>query len=119
MAKQTIEKLIDDLDGPDATTTVKFAYKGKSYTVDLNDDNAFDFEDAIAPYIAAAGEAGTAQSRRGGRRGRRQASGARGGSDSDYTPKDVRAWAQVNGVEVPARGRIPGTVIEQYNGSQA
>ncbi len=119
MARQITERLIDDLDGSDATQTVEFAYKGKSYTLDLNDNNASDFEDALARYIAAAGKPDTAQSSRGGRGGKRQAPASAGRSDGDYSPKDVRAWAQANDVEVPARGRIPGKVIEQYKASQA
>ncbi len=119
MARQTIERLIDDLDGSDATQTVEFAYKGKSYTLDLNDNNASEFGDALAPYIAAATKAAGAQSRRGGRGPQHQASGPRGGSDSGYSPKDVRAWAQANGVEVPARGRIPGKVIDHFKASGA
>ena len=120
MARQITERLIDDLDGSDATQTVEFAYKGKYYTLDLNDNNASDFEDALAPYIAAAEKAGGAQSGRGRRGGKRQ-SGASGspGEVSDYSPKDVRAWAQANDVEVPARGRIPGKVIEQFRASRA
>ncbi len=119
MARQITERLIDDLDGSGATQTVEFAYKGKSFTLDLNDNNASDFEDALAPYIAAAGKAGSAQPSRGGRGGKRQAATSSGRSSSDYSPKDVRAWAQANDVEVPARGRIPGKVIEQYKASQA
>jgi hypothetical protein len=121
MARQITEKLIDDLDGSDATKTVKFAYEGKTYTLDLNDANASDLEEALAPYIAAASKGSAAPSGRGGRGGKRQSSGARGGSGdaSDYSPKGVRAWAQANGVEVPARGRIPGKVLEQYKASQA
>ncbi len=119
MAKQTIERLIDDLDGSDATQTIEFAYKGKSYTLDLNDNNASDFEDALAPYIAAAAKAGGAQPGRRGRGGKRQTAASSGRSNGDYSPKDVRAWAQANGAEVPARGRIPGKVLEQYQASQA
>ncbi len=119
MARQTIERLIDDLDGSDATQTVEFAYKGKSYTLDLNDSNASDFEDALAPYIAAAGKAGGAQSGRGRRGAKRQDAPSSGRSDADYSPRDVRAWAQANGVEVPARGRIPGKVVEQFRTSRA
>lgn len=29
-------------------------------------------------------------------------------------PKDVRAWAAGQGIEVPARGKIPAEVNEQY-----
>lgn len=36
------------------------------------------------------------------------------GADSP-TAKQVREWAAANGVEVPARGRIPESVIKSYN----
>ncbi|MFJ9374430.1 histone-like nucleoid-structuring protein Lsr2 [Streptomyces sp. NPDC101455] len=32
----------------------------------------------------------------------------------DPAPKDVRAWAAEQGIEVPARGKIPDAVVEQY-----
>ena len=35
----------------------------------------------------------------------------KGGRD----PKAIRAWAVANGIEVPARGRIPAGVERQYN----
>ena len=35
------------------------------------------------------------------------------GSD-DVNPKAVRAWAEANGVEVNARGRLSVEVIEKY-----
>ncbi len=34
-------------------------------------------------------------------------------------PKAVREWAQSQGLEVPARGRIPGKVLEQFKAAQA
>ncbi|MEU2340062.1 histone-like nucleoid-structuring protein Lsr2 [Streptomyces sp. NPDC013172] len=33
-------------------------------------------------------------------------------------PKAVRAWAAENGIDVPARGKIPDTVYEQYAAAQ-
>ncbi|PXY25154.1 hypothetical protein BAY59_24315 [Prauserella coralliicola] len=30
----------------------------------------------------------------------------------------VRAWAKENGVDVPARGKIPAAVLEQYEAAQ-
>jgi hypothetical protein len=33
---------------------------------------------------------------------------------SGYDPKAVRAWAASNGIELPARGRIPALVLERY-----
>ena len=118
MARHTIEKLIDDLDGSEATRTVEFSYQGKTYALDLNDKNAAELEEALAPYIAAAGKAGTAQSGRGRGGGRRAAAQSPDGKP-DYNAKDLRAWAEANGVDVPARGRIPGKVIEQFRAARA
>lgn len=33
-------------------------------------------------------------------------------------PKDVRAWAAEQGIEVPARGKLPDTLVEQYQAAQ-
>lgn len=119
MVSRVTVMLIDDLDGSDASQSVEFVYKNKVYTLDLNDDNASKLDDALAPYIAAAEKAGRAQSSTGGRAGRRQTVAGSGGSEPapDYTAKEVRAWALANGVEVPARGRIPSRVIEKYKAS--
>jgi hypothetical protein len=32
----------------------------------------------------------------------------------DLSDKNARTWATSNGIEVPARGRIPAEVIDQY-----
>ncbi|MDP9434740.1 MAG: Lsr2 family protein, partial [Actinomycetota bacterium] len=97
MAKQTVIQLTDDLDGSEATQSIEFSFRGRSFTIDLNDSNAADFDDALAPYIAAAEKSGCVQpSRSSGRR----AGGARQPASSDVDPKQVRAWAQANGVAV-------------------
>lgn len=33
-------------------------------------------------------------------------------------PKDVRAWAAGQGIDVPARGKLPDAVVEQYQAAQ-
>lgn len=43
-----------------------------------------------------------------------QEDGAAPAADSTPAPKDVRAWAAQQGIEVPARGKIPAEVNEQY-----
>ncbi len=113
MAQKTIVHFTDDLDGSEATQSVEFGYQGKAYKLDLSDQNASELEEALAPYIAAAqkaaGDDGT------GRRRRQRASAPKQRSGGgDYDPKDVRAWAQSNGLEVPARGRIPARVLQQF-----
>ncbi len=51
-AKQTVMQKDHDLDGSEATQSIEFSFCGKSYTIDLNDSNAADSDDAVAPYIA-------------------------------------------------------------------
>ena len=111
MAKQTVVQMTDDIDGSDATQTVEFSYRGNSYSIDLNDANASDFDDALAPYISAAAKAGSAQSSRSG--GRRPTT-PRQRSSSEIDPRAVRAWAEANGVPVSPRGRIKADILEQY-----
>ena len=118
MAQKTIVHLTDDLDGSEATQSVEFGYQGKTYRLDLNDRNAAELEEALAPYIAAAQNVTEAAGS--GRGGRRTSPPKQNSGDSkDYNPKAVRAWAQDNGVQVPARGRIPGKVVEQFRAAQS
>jgi len=117
MARTTVIHLTDDLDGSEADRSVDFSYKGRTYRLDLNERNAADLDEALAPYIAAAEKAGGVRGTRGG--------GAAGGSsrsgraravksDNGVDPKAVRAWAEANGVSISSRGRIKADVLEQY-----
>jgi hypothetical protein len=123
MARNTIISLSDDLDGSAADLTVEFSYKGKTYSLDLNERNASELEDALAPYIAAAEKAGGVRTGRSGGRSTRSGGPSRSRSSSssagDVDPKQVRAWAQANGVDVSPRGRIAASVLEQYRNAGA
>lgn len=112
MAKRTVTVMTDDIDGSEATQSIDFSYRGKSYSIDLNDKHAEELDEVMAPYISAA-----AETSRGGGRSNRSSTAARSRSASsgkDVDPKQVRAWAEANGVEVSPRGRISASVIEQY-----
>jgi hypothetical protein len=113
MAKRTVTVMTDDIDGSEATQSIDFSYRGKSYSIDLNDQHAEELDEMMAPYISAAADT----SRGGGVRSGRSSSPSRSRSSSgrsDVDPKQVRAWAEANGVEVSPRGRISASVIEQY-----
>ena len=58
MAQQTTVRFIDDLDGSDASSTVTFALDGRSYEIDLSEDNAAKLRDALAPFVDAARKSG-------------------------------------------------------------
>lgn len=116
MAKQTIIQVTDDLDGSEATQSIEFSVRGKHYTIDLNESNASDFDDALAPYISAADKSDGEQP---SRSSARRASAPRQRSSSDADPKQVRAWAEANGVAVSPRGRIKADILEQYRAANA
>jgi hypothetical protein len=95
--------LEDDLDGGPAGETVRFGLDGAEYEIDLNDKNATAFRQQLTPYIAHARKAGRGQRRRPVRTSSgRQRSGG------------IRAWAKDQGIAVSERGRIPASVVEQY-----
>lgn len=108
MATKTTTTLTDDIDGSDADVTITYTWDGQPYEIDLNEKNAEEFGEAIAPYVAASRRAGStpAQPRR---RGRAAAAPA-----ADVDPKEVRAWARTQGIEVSDRGRVSSSVLEQY-----
>jgi hypothetical protein len=96
--------LEDDLTGGPAEQTIRFAFEGTEYEIDLNAKNAAKFSKQLAPYVAHARRAGRAQSRGAGRTAAgRKRSG------------DIRAWAKEHGLAVSERGRIPASVVEQYS----
>ncbi len=106
MARKQIVELIDDLDGSDATRTIRFGYSGTAYSIDLNDKNAGKLDKVIATYVAAA--------RKDGAQAKRHAVMSGGGSRDDYDPAAVRAWAKERGIPVNDRGRVSADVVNQW-----
>jgi Lsr2 len=101
MATKITVTLEDDLDGGPADETVRFRFSGTEYEIDLNKKNARAFRKQLAPFVEHA--------RRAGQR-RRPARTAPGSERSG----DIRAWAKEQGIAVSGRGRIPASVVEQY-----
>lgn len=107
MAKRVEVRLVDDVDGGDATESVTFALDGVAYEIDLSDKNAQKLRDDIANWSGHARRTGRASGpKRGG-----TASG--GGKRSDLSA--VRDWARQNGHTVSERGRIPGEIQQAYD----
>jgi uncharacterized membrane protein len=114
MAQKVQVLLVDDLDGGEASETVNFALDGSSYEIDLSKKNASELRDAFAKYVGAARKAGrTATS---GGRSARRSGGSSTAMDRDQAAA-IRSWAKSKGLKVSDRGRIPATIIEQYNQS--
>jgi hypothetical protein len=103
MATKITVALEDDLDGGPAEETVRFGLDGADYEIDLNKKNAAALRKKLTPFVEHARKAGRGQRRR---EGRSSASRERG--------SDIRAWAKDQGIAVSGRGRIPASVVEQY-----
>jgi hypothetical protein len=109
MATITTTRLIDDIDGtelPEGTKTTVFAFEGTSYRIDLSDDHQAELRKALKPFIDKA------------RRNGAGASAARGTGSSSRTSKEklaaIRSWAQENGIDLPARGRIKQEIVDRF-----
>jgi hypothetical protein len=103
MAQKVTVVLEDDLDGGPAEETVRFGLGGAEYEIDLNTSNASAFRQQLAPYIEHARKAGRTQRRQSART-----------SASRERSEGIRAWAKAQGIAVSERGRIPASVVEQY-----
>lgn len=103
MAQKITVALEDDLDGGPADETVRFGLGGADLEIDLSKKNATAFRKRLAPFIEHARKAGRGQRRR----PRRTAS-------SRERSGIIRAWAKSQGIAVSDRGRIPASVVEQY-----
>jgi hypothetical protein len=112
VAKETITRLVDDLDGGVAHETVTFGLDGVSYEIDLSSKNAKKLRGELAGYI----EKGTRMAGRrvaGGRAaGARRRGGVRGDREQNQA---IREWAIANGYDVAARGRIRQDIVEQFH----
>lgn len=105
LKKYQTTELIDDLDGSPATATVTFSVGGAHYAIDLSDENASKFNEAIAPYVT---------------NGRRVTSRKKA-RKSTSTPSarrkktaQIRAWAIQKGYTASTQGRLSPTVITAY-----
>jgi hypothetical protein len=108
VAREVFERITDDLDGSEDAQTVRIGWQGEWRVIDLGEKNlsalskGFDrFWEAARPVRSSNGS------------GRRARGASRSTNGRD--PKAIRVWAEENGIKVPARGRIPGNIEEQYN----
>jgi hypothetical protein len=108
MARKTVTKLVDDLDGSEAHETVKFGLDGYLYEIDLSTKNANKLRGALAAFVE-----------KGSRLPGRVAPTVRRGRATAVAEREqnqaIRAWAQRKGLPVAPRGRIKKEIVEQYH----
>src|SRR5215217_3373988 len=104
MATRIVTELRDDIDGSDATQTVRFALDGVEYEIDLSDRNASRLHNSFAEFVGHARKVG-------GRGGRKTTASAR--ADKSQTGA-MREWLKQHGYEVSDKGRIPDWLQQAY-----
>src|SRR5690625_859812 len=111
MAMKTYTVLVSDLSGEeiegDGGRTVTFGLDGQAFEIELTNDEIDKLRSVLDPYIEAGRKVGGTQRRR-------SRAGASANGGQSYDAKAVRKWAEANGIEVSARGRIPASILEQY-----
>ncbi len=104
MARKVHVVLEDDIDGTAGAETVVFALDGKTYEIDLSEENAARLRQSFAEWIGA----GRRASSNGPTESRPRA--ARRGQDTAA----IRTWALDNGIPVSSRGRISADLRARY-----
>ncbi|WP_424528889.1 histone-like nucleoid-structuring protein Lsr2 [Sphaerisporangium viridialbum] len=109
MAQKVI--LVDDLDSSEGDDVVRreFPLLNRTFAIDLSDANQQRLSDALA-FIEEVLESS---------REVKQASRSKKAPDlsprlQGYTLTDVRKWAREQELDVPARGKVPDELIEQF-----
>ena len=107
MAQKVQITLLCDLDdgNVEAEETLHFGLADTTYEVDVCGNHAQQIRDGLRPFVAHARKSSTASSNR--RRPGRSAVGR------DQTA-GIRAWAKDKGIQVNDRGRIPASVVKEY-----
>ena len=113
MAKETITRLIDDLDRSEADETVKFGLDGVQYEIDLSTKNATKLREALKPYI----KAGTRIGRLPGPVSRGTPHRRSSQAVDREQNRAIREWARAQGKKISDRGRIPEDIVAEYHAS--
>jgi hypothetical protein len=115
MAKATVEVLIDDLDGSEATQTIILGWNGEWRELDLSKRNLASLSRTLDKYWTVGRPVSGSRLPTARRSRPNNASSPRRAAKAKRDPKLIRAWATDNGIAIPARGRIPVDVERQYN----
>lgn len=135
MAQKVEVQLIDDVDGSEASQTIRFALDGKDYEIDLSDKNANELRASVAQFVNVARRTGGRSTTT-----RRSAQTAPKGKTLIAPPAPepmplvpaqppapngkvvqvpasrevIRAWARSHGYQVGDKGRIAREVMDAY-----
>jgi Lsr2 len=109
MAQQVSVLLLCDLHengDVDAVETVSFGVGNSAYEIDVCAAHAKELRSKLDPFVDHARRVAASRERRPGRRAADRARTA-----------EIRAWAKAQGRQISERGRIPASVVAEYEQS--
>lgn len=109
MGVRTVTVKFDDLTGEDdpSAATVRLAFEGVQYELDLGERSRAALAEALQPFLAVATSTSGRTNGSGTKTKRRHAK-------ASVSDRDIRAWAVEYGIEVNAKGRLPDSIREAY-----
>jgi hypothetical protein len=113
VARKTEVTLVDDIDGGAADETLTFTLDGATYQIDVSAKRADELRATLWPFINKARRVG-----RGGLRPRPTGTGTSTRTLRAQN-KAIRDWARGKKIDLSDRGRIPHTIVEQYQADQS
>jgi len=108
MAQKIQTLFIDDIDGSAAECTVRFAFDGADYEIDLSGKHSDELHTALRKYVEHARKVGGTARRPSTRGGRKTAA---------VDTVAIRTWARENGHDIKDRGRVPADLVAKYQES--
>lgn len=109
----------DDLTGEEKDVAeVVFSLEGKEYRLDLGPKSRRKLEKALEPFVDAAQASSTVRAIRSSTPRAASAGERPQGTPrpkADTMSKKVRDWARAHDISVPDRGRLPKSIIDQYD----
>lgn len=105
MATEHLTIVKSDISGSAEAATITFGLGGTWYEIDLTKDEEKQLEKALKTYLTAGRKATPKQPEK-----RKVVP-----ETTAEQREQIRTWAQSEGFEVPARGRIPKEIIAAWN----
>jgi hypothetical protein len=115
MAKKTQVLLIDDIDGRPADGTVEFGIDGQLYSIDLAKEHSIELYKSLEKFR----EAGTRLGKYHVGRGPALPAPRRAAPVNRERNAAIRQWCAEQNIKISPRGRIPESVVTQYDEAHA
>jgi hypothetical protein len=106
MAHRHSVTILDDLDGSEGASSIRFGLDDRWYSVDLSPENEKEFRELLRKYVDAAVD------------GPETPGPLSPGVRVARNTHDVRKWLWANNIQIGSRGRIPNVYLDMYDRRQ-